>query len=167
MCGKSILGFLFMSTNAGDSELAFDVVLRANNAKYESPKQHLAFLNVFFTVSIALFTSPLLWGYSGFNVVSEVVYFSKFTKLPWCILWPIATNCFFYYTKSRETWFHFPDDFFTGEVLNLADFEVFQCVIYKSKVILIKTMKQISSLFVHGFSGAVCCNRVSFSSLFW
>ena len=51
-----------MSTNAGDSELAFDVVLRANNAKYESPKQHLAFLNGFFTVSIALFTSPLLEG---------------------------------------------------------------------------------------------------------
>ena len=60
MRGNSILGFLFMSTNAGDSELAFDVVLRASNAKYGYSKQHLPFFNVFFTLCIVLSASPLL-----------------------------------------------------------------------------------------------------------
>ena len=32
-----------MSTNAGDLHLAFDVVLRASNAKYGSSEQSLAF----------------------------------------------------------------------------------------------------------------------------
>ena len=43
MPGNSVLGFLFMSAIAGDSELAFGVVLRASNAKYGSSKQRLAF----------------------------------------------------------------------------------------------------------------------------
>ena len=36
MRGNIVLGFLFMSTNAGYLELAFGVVLRASNAKYGS-----------------------------------------------------------------------------------------------------------------------------------
>ena len=40
---NSVLGFLFMSRNAGDLELAFGVVLRASNAKYGSSKQRLVF----------------------------------------------------------------------------------------------------------------------------
>ena len=43
MHGNSVLGFLFMSTNAGDLELAFGVVFRASNAKYEYSKQHLVY----------------------------------------------------------------------------------------------------------------------------
>ena len=58
--GNSILGFLFMGTNAGDLELAFGVVLRASNTNYGSSEQRLAFFNVFFTVCIVLSTSPLL-----------------------------------------------------------------------------------------------------------
>ena len=56
-----------MSTNAGDSELAFGVVLRASNAKYESSEQRLAFFNVFFTVCIVLSASLLLLRYSGLD----------------------------------------------------------------------------------------------------
>ena len=55
ICGNSILGFLFTSTNAGDLELAFGVVLRASNAKYGPSEQRLAFFNVFFTVCIMFF----------------------------------------------------------------------------------------------------------------
>ena len=55
--GNSVLGFLFISTNAGDSELASGVVLRASNTKYGSSEQRLAFFNVFFTVCIVF---PLL-----------------------------------------------------------------------------------------------------------
>ena len=60
MRGNSVLGFLFMSVNAGDSELAFGVVLRASSAKYGSSEQRLALFNVFFTVCIVLSASPLL-----------------------------------------------------------------------------------------------------------
>ena len=49
-----------MSTNAGDLELVFGVVLRASNAKYGFSKQRQAFFNVFFTVCIVLSASPLL-----------------------------------------------------------------------------------------------------------
>ena len=63
-----------MSTNAGDSELAFGVVLRASNAKYESSEQRLAFFNVFFTVCIVLSASLLLLGYSGLDVVCLKLY---------------------------------------------------------------------------------------------
>ena len=55
-----VLGFLFMSTNAGDLHLAFDVVLRASNAKYGSSEQSLAFFNAFFTVYTVLSASPLV-----------------------------------------------------------------------------------------------------------
>ena len=74
MHGNSVLAFLFMSTNAGDSELAFDVVLRASNAKYGCSKQHLPFFNVFFTLCIVLSASPLLWGYSGLDLVCLKLY---------------------------------------------------------------------------------------------
>ena len=60
MRGNSVLGFLFISTNAEDSELAFGVVLRASNAKYGSSEQLLAFFNVYFTVCVVLSASPLL-----------------------------------------------------------------------------------------------------------
>ena len=60
MRGNSVLVFLFISTNAEDSELAFGVVLRASNAKHESSEQPLAFFNVYFTVCVVLSASPLL-----------------------------------------------------------------------------------------------------------
>ena len=60
MRGSSVLGFLFMSTNAGDSKLASAVVLRASSAKYGSSKQHQGFFNVFFNISIVLSASLLL-----------------------------------------------------------------------------------------------------------
>ena len=58
----------------------------------------------------------------------------------------IVTRChyFIWYAKSGEAWFYFRDDFFTGDVLELAVFEVFRRVICKNEVILIKTMKRIS-----------------------
>ena len=72
MRGNSVLGFLFMSTNAGDSKLASGVVLRASNTKYGSSEQHLAFFNVSFTVCIVF---PLLWEYSRlFDVVCLKLY---------------------------------------------------------------------------------------------
>ena len=76
MRSNTVLGFLFMSANAGDSELAFGVVLRASNTKHGSAEQRLTFLNVFFALRIIRTRCH----------VSEVVYFSKFTKLPRCIL---------------------------------------------------------------------------------
>ena len=62
MRGNSVLGFLFMSTNAGDLELAFSVVLRASNAKYGSSEQRLAFFNVF---SLFVLFFPLICCFKG------------------------------------------------------------------------------------------------------
>ena len=141
MHGISTLGFLFMSTNAGDSELAFGVVLRASNAKYGSSEQCLTFFNVFFTACIVLSTSLLLWGCSGLDVI----------YLKFCIL-ANSQNSLAVYCDPLSLFLmvcrilrslHFHDDFFTGEVLKLANFKVFRHVIYKNKVVLIKTMKQI------------------------
>ena len=55
MRGNSVLGFLFVSINAGDSELAFGVVLWASNAKYGSSEQRLAFFQGLFH---CLYCSP-------------------------------------------------------------------------------------------------------------
>ena len=74
MCGNSVLGFLFRSTNAGDLKLAFGVVVKASNAKYRPSKLSLAFFNVFFTVWFVLSASPLFWGYSGLDVMCLKLY---------------------------------------------------------------------------------------------
>ena len=76
MRGNSGLRFLFMSTNAGDSELAFGVVLRSSRATSDLFQCLFYCLYCFFCYSVALRV------FRTRCRVSEVVYFSKFTKLP-------------------------------------------------------------------------------------
>ena len=54
MRGNSVLGFLFMPANARDSELAFGVVLRANNVRCGSSEQRLPF-SMYFSLFVLSF----------------------------------------------------------------------------------------------------------------
>ena len=61
MRGNSILGFFFMSTNAGDLELAFNVVLRLVILSMDLPSNVWLF-SMFFSLFVLFFPLVLCFG---------------------------------------------------------------------------------------------------------